>query len=254
VNRRRITIQISTLLAITVATLASFQNCAGGQFHAVISPGVNALSPIAPNILTLMTPQNLIQPNAAFTVTVNQSGFPPGTTTYLWETDFTDGLIFCDETTSFDASTSSITCPEAGTASVTITVATAGSTTPVTYTLPVTVGSPAPSPTPTGTPGPTPSPSPTEGPQATYTYLAANLFMVCASCHNSTVATAGYDFSSLQGMINTNGIVPGSASSSLGYLEVSTGAMPQGGPNFATQDPAMVQALATWINNNAPND
>jgi hypothetical protein len=101
--------------------------------------------------------------------------------------------------------------------------------------------------------------APTTNPDATFTYLNANVFTKsCASCHSGATPAGGLDFSTYAGVLT--GVTKGNATISAVYVAVSgtSPIMPQDSMTDTTvSNPlsaALVQDISDWINAGAPNN
>ena len=181
---------------IIIVPILFFQNCGKPGFnaetHGIISgSAVQSSVSAEPSILALDTPQNDIQPGTPFRVFANLSAYPGGTT-YLWDSDFDTGLLYCEMTTSVDRSITDFECPSAGVITVKLTVILPDGGNYF-YSLQIGVGGVVPTPTPTPVATPTPTPTATPGPGSTATPTptpmlsdGAQLYnLKCSNCHGS---------------------------------------------------------------------
>ncbi|MBC7465635.1 MAG: c-type cytochrome [Bdellovibrio sp.] len=118
---------------------------------------------------------------------------------------------------------------------------------------------------PTPTPVPTPTPPPAQNPPPvvtppnppnviSYNDVQTKLFNVsCTRCHSGSKPSGSVDLSSYQKtMANSKKVVvPGNATKSIAYTEITSGSMPPRGPAV---DPTLVKLLNDWINAGAKNN
>lgn len=110
--------------------------------------------------------------------------------------------------------------------------------------------------------GPMPTPTPTPpliSLSPTYASLRANVFVpYCISCHNSALASGGYNMSTYQGVI-TGRVFAGNPDASMLYTLTNgmTGppaiayTMPKNAPKLSVEN---LNAIKAWINAGAPNN
>lgn len=113
---------------------------------------------------------------------------------------------------------------------------------------------PTPTPTPLPTPNPTPTPTPVPNPVASYKEIQTKLFnQSCTRCHSGSGPSGNIDLSSYQKLMGNSkvAIVPGAATKSITYTEITSRSMP---PSGTTIDPTLVTLLKNWINAGAINN
>lgn len=105
-------------------------------------------------------------------------------------------------------------------------------------------------------PGPVPPPivSPPTGPtiaSPTFAWIQANVFVPrCAVCHRGTIAPAGYDLTSYDGVLLGGRVLAGNPTGSLLLQRINNNSMPPGNPLTAE----MKLMITQWIQNGAKND
>jgi IPT/TIG domain len=82
-------------------------------------------------------------------------------------------------------------------------------------------------------------------------YSSINATVIQASCVHCHPGIGPFDFSTYSSLLASGTIIPGNPQSSLFYIEVANGSMPQGGPPLST---SQVQAIFNWISAGALND
>jgi len=85
-------------------------------------------------------------------------------------------------------------------------------------------------------------------PNATYTWIAANVTPKCTSCHGAN-RTAGYDFRTYTGVMAA--VRAGSSANSKFYTQTNSGSMPKGGADL---DAATMTNIKNWIDGGALNN
>lgn len=80
---------------------------------------------------------------------------------------------------------------------------------------------------------------------STYSSIRENIIVPkCLSCHNTSNASKGKDYSTYAQVMATGSIVAAAPTQSSFYNQIRTGAMPKGGPSLSAQ---AVQAVSDWI-------
>jgi mono/diheme cytochrome c family protein len=82
-------------------------------------------------------------------------------------------------------------------------------------------------------------------------FSSINANVIQASCVHCHPGIGPFDFSTYSSLMASGTIDPGNPQSSLFYIEVANGSMPQGGPPLST---SQVQAIFNWISAGAQND
>jgi hypothetical protein len=164
-----------------------FQNCGGfdvshppSSAQAVFA--IKANDATSANILTLVNNPSSLVEGSAFTVTADLSSFASDTQ-FLWDHDFSNGLTYCELTTSVDKTTTSFSCPGSGVVTVDLTAYNSDGTTQP-FSMQVTIGTATTTVTATPTPGAGSTPTPTPTP-VTLSADAMLFNTTCSGCHGT---------------------------------------------------------------------
>lgn len=169
-------------LGLGISVLLLFQNC--GEFRAGskdISSNASssqiAIAQGAQSVVVLTSDPSQIFAGAGFNVRADLSSFPSDAQ-YLWTHEFSDGLTFCEVTTTFDRTQTTVACPHKGSVLVTLNVIFSDGTSQA-YSVTVEILDPsqATQPPPGPIPGPPLPPAPLPG--------VAIYNSKCASCHGA---------------------------------------------------------------------
>jgi hypothetical protein len=166
---------VFSMFLMAAVTVLLFQNC--GSFKAQDGPQSIVSFSSSGEKIALDVSLGLPQKGQAFRILGNTSAYPAGTQ-FLWDHEFGNGSSYCEQTTSFDKSSTTFLCPEAGPLKVFLYIASPdGSQDMAALELFVGDGS--------GQPNPTPAPTPT--PMAETGVSLYNQY--CSGCHGP-VATS----------------------------------------------------------------
>jgi hypothetical protein len=92
---------------------------------------------------------------------------------------------------------------------------------------------------------PLPTPQGNVGLQPTFSSIHANIIgQVCIACHNGPGGIAELDLTTYASIVAHKLVLPGDPDHSDLFIQVNTGAMPEGGPKLPSAD---IQAIHDWI-------